>query len=227
MATTTENLQEAFAGESQANQKYKAFAKKAEKEGFTNIAKLFRTTAEAERIHAEGHLKALDIIASTAENLQAAIDGETHEFTEMYPPMVELAQADGHRAKTMFKFAVDAEEVHAQIYTKALEMIATTAENLQASIDGETHEFTEMYPPMVELAQADGHRAKTMFKFAVDAEEVHAQIYTKALEAVKAGVDLDVTEFHLCMVCGYIELGSAPEKCPVCGAKKKIFEQVV
>ncbi len=165
MATTTENLHDAFAGESQANQKYKAFAKKAEKEGFTNIAKLFRTTAEAERIHAEGHLKALDMIASTAENLQAAIDGETYEFTEMYPPMVELAKADGHKAKTMFKFAVDA-------------------------------------------------------------EEVHARIYSKALEAVKAGVDMDVTDFHLCLVCGYIELGSAPEKCPVCGALKKMFAQV-
>ncbi len=162
MPTTNENLKEAFAGESQANQKYKAFANKAEKEGFSNIAKLFRTTAEAERIHAEGHLKALDGIASTADNLQAAIDGETFEFTEMYPPMVELAQADGHRAKTMFKFAVDA-------------------------------------------------------------EEVHAEIYTKALEAVKNGTDMDVSEFHLCPICGYIELGSAPEKCPVCGAKGKVF----
>jgi rubrerythrin len=162
MPTTTENLKDAFAGESQANQKYKAFAKKAEKEGFSNIAKLFRTTAEAELIHAEGHLKALDMIASTAENLQAAIDGETFEFTEMYPPMVELAQADGHRAKTMFKFAVDA-------------------------------------------------------------EEVHAQIYQKALDAVKNGVDMDTSDFHLCPICGYIEVGSAPEKCPVCGALKKVF----
>ena len=75
MPTTKDNLKEAFAGESQANQKYRAFAKKAEKDGFANIAKLFRTTAEAERIHAEGHLKALDMIATTAENLQAAIDG--------------------------------------------------------------------------------------------------------------------------------------------------------
>lgn len=165
MATTNENLKEAFAGESQANQKYRAFAKKAEKEGFVNIAKLFRTTAEAERIHAEGHLKALDQIASTADNLQAAIDGETFEFTDMYPPMVDQAVADGHKAKTMFKFAVDA-------------------------------------------------------------EEVHAVIYTKALEAVKSGKDMDVAEFHLCPVCGYIELGSAPEKCPVCGAKQHIFEQV-
>ncbi|MFT5700489.1 MAG: rubrerythrin [Desulforhopalus sp.] len=165
MSTTTDNLKDAFAGESQANQKYKAFAKKAEKEGFANIAKLFRTTAEAERIHAEGHLKALDMIASTAENLQAAIDGETFEFEEMYPPMVELAEKDGHRAKTMFKFAVEA-------------------------------------------------------------EEVHAIIYKKALEAVKNGVDMDVSDFYLCPVCGYIEVGATPEKCPVCGAKGKVFVQI-
>ena len=75
MPTTLENLKEAFAGESQANQKYRAFAKKAEQDGMPNIARLFRTTAEAERIHAEGHLKAMDGIGSTAENLQAAIDG--------------------------------------------------------------------------------------------------------------------------------------------------------
>jgi rubrerythrin len=165
MASTNENLKEAFSGESQANQKYRAFAKKAEKEGFANIARLFRTTAEAERIHAEGHLKAMDMIASTAENLQSAIDGETHEFKEMYPPMFETAVADGHKAKTMFKFALDA-------------------------------------------------------------EAVHADIYKKALDAVKNGVDLDVSAFYLCPICGYIELGSAPEKCPVCGAKKELFEQI-
>lgn len=165
MATTNDNLKEAFAGESQANQKYRAFAKKAEKEGFSNIAKLFLTTAEAERIHAEGHLKALDMVASTAENLQSAIEGETDEFTNMYPPMVDKAVSDGHKAKTMFKFAVEA-------------------------------------------------------------EEVHARIYTKALEAVKNGVDLDESEFYLCPVCGYIELGAAPEKCPVCQAKQKMFVQV-
>ena len=84
-----------------------------------------------------------------------------------------------------------------------------------------------MYPPMVEQAVADNHKAKTMFQFAVAAEAVHAQLYTKALEAVKNGVDLDVSEFHLCPVCGYIELGSAPEKCPVCGAKQKVFQEVV
>jgi len=123
MPTTHENLKEAFAGESQANQKYRAFANKAQQDGFDSMAKLFRLTAEAERIHAEGHLKALDGVGSTADNLQAAISGETHEFSDMYPPMVKQAIADGHKAKRMFEFAVAAEEVHAKLYMMALEAV--------------------------------------------------------------------------------------------------------
>jgi rubrerythrin len=118
--STTENLKEAFAGESQANQKYRAFAAKAEREGYPNIARLFRTTAEAERIHAEGHLKALEGIGSTAENLKSAIGGETYEYTEMYPPMLKQAEEDNHRAKLMFGYAVEAEAVHAKLYAAAL-----------------------------------------------------------------------------------------------------------
>ena len=120
MPTTQDNLQEAFAGESQANQKYRAFAKQAEQDGLLTIARLFRLTAEAERIHAEGHLKALDGIGSTVDNLQAAIDGETYEFSTMYPPMLKQAETEGHRAKRMFGFAVAAEEVHAKLYQMAL-----------------------------------------------------------------------------------------------------------
>ena len=123
MATTLENVKEAFAGESQASQKYQAFAKKAERDGFPNVAKLFRTASAAEKIHAEGHLRAMDGIGSTAENLQAAIDGETEEFTNMYPPMIEQAEADGHKALRMFKYASSAEAVHAKIYQMALEAI--------------------------------------------------------------------------------------------------------
>ncbi len=123
MPTTHENLKEAFAGESQANQKYRAFAKKAEQDGFASIAKLFRLTAEAERIHAEGHLKALDGVGSTAENLEAAIGGETFEFTDMYPPMLEQARAEGHKAKRMFEYAVAAEAVHAKLYQLALDAV--------------------------------------------------------------------------------------------------------
>ncbi|HYG35276.1 MAG TPA: rubrerythrin family protein [Clostridia bacterium] len=123
MKQTKDNLKEAFAGESQASQKYLAFAKKAEKEGFKNIAALFRTAAEAERIHAEAHLGAMDGIGSTAENLSAAIHGETYEYTEMYPPMLKQAEAENHKAKRMFNYATQAEAVHAQLYKLALEAV--------------------------------------------------------------------------------------------------------
>jgi rubrerythrin len=162
MTTTLENLKQAFAGESQANQKYRAFAKKADQDGYPNIARLFRTAAEAERIHAEGHLKALEEICATVENLQAAVGGETYEFTSMYPPM--LAQAE-----------------------------------------------------------ADGHKAKRMFRYALEAEEVHAKLYTLALEAAKQGKDLTETEFYLCPVCGRIEIGKPTEPCPTCGTKPDKF----
>ena len=162
---TKDNLKEAFAGESQANQKYRAFAKKAEQDGFSNVARLFRTTAEAERIHAEGHLKALAEIGSTAENLKTAIAGETYEYTSMYPPM--LAQAE-----------------------------------------------------------AESHRAKLMFGYAVKAEAVHANLYGRALEAVAQNQDLAEARFYLCPFCGNIEFGVPPEKCPICGAPGAKFVEV-
>lgn len=124
MATTETNLKEAFAGESQANRKYMAFAKKAEQEGFVNVARLFRTAAEAETIHAMGHLNAMDAIKSTADNLRAAIAGETYEYTEMYPPMLTQAQTENHKAKRMFGYAVEAEAVHAELYKLALETVS-------------------------------------------------------------------------------------------------------
>ena len=124
MPSTQENLKEAFAGESQAHQKYRAFAKKAEQDGFASIARLFRLTAEAERIHAEGHLRALDGVGSTAENLEAAIGGETFEFTDMYPPMVAQAKAEGHKkAERSMHDALEVEKVHFELFTKALAAI--------------------------------------------------------------------------------------------------------
>jgi rubrerythrin len=89
------------------------------------VARLFRTTAEAERIHAEGHLVALGGVGDTAANLQEAIGGETYEFEQMYPPMLERAQAAGHKAARMFKYAVEAEAVHARLYQAALEAVRT------------------------------------------------------------------------------------------------------
>jgi rubrerythrin len=165
MSNTITNLKEAFAGESQASQKYLAFAKKAEKEGFHNVATLFRTAAQAERVHAEGHLGAMDGIGSTAQNLAVAIEGETYEYTTMYPPMLKQAEAEGHKAKRMFDYAPKA-------------------------------------------------------------EAVHAQLYKLALEAVQKGQDLSEAKIYLCPVCGHIEFGEPPETCPICKAKGSSYIQL-
>lgn len=165
MPNTDKHLKEAFAGESQANRKYLAFAEQAEKDGFPNVARLFRTTAEAETIHAHGHLKAMNGIKATADNLKAAIDGETYEYQEMYPPMLSDAEAEGHAARRMFAWAVEA-------------------------------------------------------------EEVHANLYKKALEAVEKGQDLGEANIYLCPICGHIEFGNPPEKCPICGAMASKYVQV-
>ena len=134
MNQTINNLKEAFAGESQASQKYLAFASKAEKEGFRNVATLFRTAAQAERIHAEGHLGAQDGIGSTAQNLETAIAGETYEYTKMYPPMLKQAQADAHKAKRMFEYAGKAEAIHARLYKLALEAVQKGQDLAEAQI---------------------------------------------------------------------------------------------
>ena len=165
MKTTQENLAEAFAGESQANRKYLAFARQAEKEGYAQIAKLFRAAADAETIHAIAHLTNMGGVGSTLENLQAAVGGETYEYTEMYPPMVEQAKAEGHRAKTMLDFANKA-------------------------------------------------------------ERVHAGLFQDALEALQAGKDLSKMEVFLCPVCGHLEFGEPPERCPICNAPRAKYQKV-
>jgi rubrerythrin len=120
---TSENLKAAFAGESQANRTYLAFAKKAEADGFNQIARLFRATAEAETVHALAHLRVMGGVKGTAENLQAAIAGEGHEFREMYPAFVAQAQAEGNKAAVhSFKDAMAVEEIHHGLYTKALKV---------------------------------------------------------------------------------------------------------
>ncbi len=120
MSKTNDNLMAAFAGESQANRTYLAFAKQADKEGMPQVAKLFRAAAEAETIHAHAHLRNAGKIGSTADNLKSAISGETHEFTNMYPEMIKDAKAEGNKvAETYFSWAAAVEEVHANLYKKA------------------------------------------------------------------------------------------------------------
>lgn len=132
---TMENLAAAFAGESQANRKYLAYAAKADKDGFPQVAKLFRAAAEAETIHAHAHLRAMGGINSTLENLEDAIAGESHEFTDMYPGFIAEAEKEGNKkAVTTFKFAMPVEEVHHGLYAKALEAVKGGGDLPEASI---------------------------------------------------------------------------------------------
>jgi len=164
MSKSEEYLKEAFAGESQANRRYLAFAEAADKEGFKQAAKLFRAAAEAETIHAIAHLKALKAIHSTKENLQEAIGGETHEFTKMYPEMIAAAKAENNQdAMISFYRANEVEKVHAALY--------------QGLLDG-------------------------------------------------LGKDSEEYPYYVCPVCGYTAGKEAPETCPVCGAKGKLFKKV-
>src|SRR5512136_2963324 len=111
MTKSIDNLQTAFAGESQANRKYLAFAKKADSEGFPKIARLFRAAAAAETVHAQAHFRAMDGVKGTAENLQVAIAGENYESVSMYPPMLAEAVAESNkRAELTFKYALAVEQ---------------------------------------------------------------------------------------------------------------------
>jgi rubrerythrin len=120
MSKTIDNLKTAFAGESQANRKYLAFAKKADEDGFPQIARLFRAAAHAETVHAHNHLRAFDGVQSTSENLQAAIGGENYEVVSMYPPMLAEAESAGDkRAARSFRWALEVEKIHEALYRRA------------------------------------------------------------------------------------------------------------
>ena len=129
MSKSEDYLKEAFAGESQANRKYLAFAAEADKGGYLQAAKLFRAAAEAETIHAHNHLRVLKGVKSTKENLQEAISGETHEFQKMYPEMIAAAKAEGNKdAERSFSYANDVEKVHARLYQNMLDNLGTSKE---------------------------------------------------------------------------------------------------
>jgi len=164
MAETKQNLMDAFAGESQANRKYLAYADKAEKEGFGQVAKLFRAAAYAETIHAHAHLRIAGKIGNTLANLEDAIAGESHEFTHMYPEMIKDAENEGNKA------------------------------------------------------------AASYMKWVNTVEEIHANLYKKALAT---GGKMESVDYYVCTVCGYTHEGPHEGPCPVCNAAVKAFEKVV
>ncbi len=163
MAKTKENLKVAFAGESQANRRYLAFARRAEEEGFIQAAKLFKAAAEAETIHALNHAGISGEVNSTPDNLEGAVKGETHEFKIMYPGFIAVAKEEKNK------------------------------------------------------------QAVWSFDVAQKVERVHADLFQKAVDAIKAKNEMGETDYYVCSVCGNTVEGSAPEKCSICGSPKDKF----
>ncbi len=166
MGTTKENLESAFAGESQASRKYTYFAEKADQESHKRVARLFRAAADAETVHARNHLKVMQGIKSTKENLQAAIGGENHEFTEMYPEFIKKANAEGEK------------------------------------------------------------KAADSFDLANKVERIHHSLYRDALSKLDKADSGELKPFYVCQYCGNTVEGEAPDKCPICGAPKKMFKLI-
>jgi len=150
MSNTEENLKAAFAGESQANRKYQAFAAKADREGFPQAAKLFRAASQAEEVHAENHLRALKAVKSTKENLQEAISGEDHEYEKMYPKMIQTAKAEGNKnAEMSFHYANEVEKIHSKLYNKILADLGTSSETYPYYVCPYCGNTVEKEPPEV------------------------------------------------------------------------------
>jgi len=166
MSNTKDNLQTAFAGESQANRKYLFFAERAEQEGYKQIARLFRAAADAETVHARNHLKVMQGIKSTGENLLAARGGENYEFMEMYPEFIKQAEAEGN------------------------------------------------------------DKARDSFDLANKVERIHHGLFDAALSKIEKSETIDEKPIYVCQYCGNTVEGEAPEKCPICGAPKRMFKLI-
>ncbi|MBC8591527.1 rubrerythrin family protein [Wansuia hejianensis] len=176
--------------------------------------------------------------AMTQDNLRSAFGGESMAHMR-YRIWGEKAEKEGFpTVARLFKCTADAEEVHATLHFEALRDIngdfpvtsmagfglTNTSENLQGAIDGETFEFTQMYPAYIAVAEMQGEKsAVRAMKYAIEAEKVHAELFTKAKEAVDGGKDLEVKTMLLCPICGYISLTGEEDNCPLCNAKKELF----
>ncbi|MCK9581540.1 MAG: rubrerythrin family protein [Methanoregula sp.] len=165
---------------------------------------------------------------ATIENAKEALAGES-QANRKYQAFSDKAAEDGFRnVATLYKAASEAEAIHAKKLLKVLAAIESTEKNLAASVEGETHEFKTMYPEFIRAAEAEKRSdAVLAFTHAMKAEEVHATLYMKALDAVRSGSDISREKIFLCPVCGNIEVGKVPDKCPVCGVFAKQFREII
>ena len=165
---------------------------------------------------------------ATVENAKEAYAGES-QANRKYQAFSDKAADEGFRnIATLFKAASEAEAIHAKKLLKVLGAIGPTQNNLKESIAGETYEYTEMYPGFVKVAESEKKSdAVLAFTYAMKAEQVHAKLYEKALALLQAGNDMGREKIFLCPVCGNIELGKAPDKCPICGVFGKQFREIM
>jgi rubrerythrin len=164
---------------------------------------------------------------ATTDNAKEAFAGES-QANRKYQAFSDKAAEEGFKnVAVLYKAASEAEAIHAKKLLKVLTAVESTAKNLEASITGETHEYTTMYPEFIRAAEAEKRSdAVLAFTHAMKAEEVHAGLYRKALAAINAGNDLSREKVYLCPVCGNIEIGKAPDKCPICGVFGKQFREI-
>jgi len=158
----------------------------------------------------------------TESNLQAAFSGESQAHMR-YLIFADKAETDGHaNVARLFKAIAFAEQVHATNHFKTLDGIDTTAGNLQTAINGETYEVEDMYPAFRAVAELQGEKgAVRSTSWALEAEKVHAELYSQARTAVEGGADVQIDEIHICEVCGWTGTGKKPDRCPLCGAKRE------
>ena len=166
-------------------------------------------------------------MGTTQDNLKAAFAGES-QASRRYHFFAEKADEEGERlVARLFRAAADAETVHAKNHLAVLGGIGATKDNVKEAIAGEHYEFTQMYPGFLAQAKADKNQdAETDFDWANKVEKVHHALYSKALKALEGGAPIKDEPFFVCQGCGYTVGGAAPEKCPVCGADRKMFKRV-
>ena len=162
----------------------------------------------------------------TNKDLTEAFAGESQAHMK-YMIFSDVAAKEGKKnIARLFKAIACAEQIHATNHYRTMGEIKTTPENLQAGIDGEHYEVNEMYPAYIAVAEMQNEKvALSAMKFAIEAEKVHAELYTKAKEAVDSGKDLEAKKIYICPVCGFISITGEEDNCPICKAKKELFKE--
>ena len=161
----------------------------------------------------------------TKDNLKAAFAGESQAHIKYLAFSAQAEKEGKPNIARLFKAIAYAEQVHAINHLKELGGIGNTAANLGAAIDGENFEVDEMYEAYLAVAERQGEKgAKRSMTYAVEAEKIHAEMYSDAKKTAEAGDDIAIGEVYICPVCGFTHIGEPPDRCPVCNAKKERFK---